>query len=295
MHPASTVADMSAVVVMLAPIVATPIAATLMPVVERFMAAVRCAAVASVAQAMAADIAKPTERVKLRNGRQHDAAGRFSLLESNLDRDEVTLQQISCKPMPDALYLSLWFPDFSGPAMLPHMFAVLQQFPFSDQRPGVAYVAVQPVSWNEASVLERRFSPGITPEEAVVVAADLIHDDYAYVFDAYWDLWTPDENGREWLLSPSLVKFIVQGEEFDNGASHETGHIEIDFGLDSLFVQENVELTEETEAKIRDNVAKLVEFTKKAEMNTRATSRRLWSESEESLPQKLIARLQKVQ
>jgi hypothetical protein len=197
--------------------------------------------------------------------------------------------------MPDPLYLSLWFPDFSGPAMLPHMFAVLQQFPFSAQRPGVTYAAVQPVSWNEASVLERRFSPGITPEEAVVVAADLIHDDYAYVFDAYWDLWTPDESGHRWLLIPSLVKLIVQGEEFDGGTYQETGHIEIDLGLDSLFVQENVALTDETQGKIRDNLAKLVEFTKRAEMNTRATSRRLWSESEESLPQKLIARLQKVQ
>jgi hypothetical protein len=197
--------------------------------------------------------------------------------------------------MSDPLYLSLWFPDFSGPAMLPHMFAVLQQFPFSAQRPGVTYAAVQPVSWNEATVLERRFVPGISPEEAVVVAADLIHDDYAYVFDAYWDLWTPDESGREWLLIPSLVKLIVQGEEFDDGTYQETGNIEIDFGLDSLFVQENIALTEETQAKIRDNVAKLVEFTRKAEMNTRATSRRLWSESEESLPQKLIARLQKVQ
>jgi hypothetical protein len=197
--------------------------------------------------------------------------------------------------MSDPLYLSLWFPEFSGPAMLPHMFAVLQQFPFSAQRPGITCAAVQPVSWNEATVLERRFSPGIAPEEAVVVAADLIHDDYAYVFDAYWDLWTPAESGQQWLLIPSLVKFIVQGEEFDEGAHQETGNIQIDFGLDSLFVQENVELTEETEVKIRDNVAKLVEFTKNAQMNTRATSRRLWSESEESLPQKLIARLQKVQ
>jgi len=179
--------------------------------------------------------------------------------------------------------------------MLPHLFAVLQQFPFSAQRLGVTYGAVQPVSWNEASVLERRFSPGITPEEAVVVAADLVHDDYAYIFDAYWDLWTPDEKGQQWLLIPSLIKFIVQGEEFDDETYQETGHIEIDFGLDSLFVQESVALTEETQAKIRDNVAKLVEFTKKVEMNTRATSRRLWSESEESLPQKLIARLQKVQ
>jgi hypothetical protein len=197
--------------------------------------------------------------------------------------------------MPDPLYLSLWFPDFSGPAMLPHMFAVLQQFPFSAQRPGITYAAVQPVSWNEASILERRFVPGITPEEAVVVAADLIHDDYAYIFDAYWDLWTPEQNGKQWLLVPSLVKFIVQGEQFDDRGHQETGNIEIDFGLDSLFVQEGIELTEETQETIRDNVAKLVEFTKKAEMNTRATSRRLWSESEESLPQKLIARLQKVQ
>jgi hypothetical protein len=195
--------------------------------------------------------------------------------------------------MPDPLYLSLWFPDFNGPAMLPFIHAVLQQFPFSEQRPGIAYVAVQPVSWNEASILERRFSPGIAPEEAMVVAADLIHDDYAYTFDAYWDLWTPDKEGR-WQLVPSVVRFTAQGEEFDDGTYQEAGHIEVDFGLDSLFVQENVELTEETQAKIRDNVAKLVEFTKKAEMNTRASGRLLWSESEENLPQKLIARLQKV-
>lgn len=196
--------------------------------------------------------------------------------------------------MADPLYLSLWFPDFNGPAMLPHIHAVLQQFAFSEQRPGITYVAVQPVSWEEASILERRFSPGIAPEEAMLVVADLIHDDYAYVFEAYWDLWTPDDAGH-WQQVPSLVTFTAQGEQFDEGTHEETGHIQIDFGLDSLFVQESVELTEETQAKIRDNVLRLIEFTKKLEMKTRATSRRLWSESEESLPQKLIARLQKVQ
>jgi hypothetical protein len=196
--------------------------------------------------------------------------------------------------MSDALYLSLWFPDFSGPAMLPHILAVLQQFPFSEHRAGITYIAVQPVSWNEASVLERRFSPGIAPQEAMLVAADLIHDDYAYVFDAYWDLWTPDQRG-EWHLVPSLVQFTAQGEEFEDGAQTETGHIQIDFGLDSLFVQDNVKLTDETQAKIRDNVSKLIEFTRKIENKTRASSRRLWSESDETLPQKLIARLQRVQ
>jgi hypothetical protein len=196
--------------------------------------------------------------------------------------------------MPDPLYLSLWFPDFSGPAMLPHMLSVLKQFPFSEQRPGVTDVAVQPVSWTEASVLEQRFSPGIAPEEAVVVAADLVHDDYAYVFDVYWDMWTVDAAGK-WTLAPSQVKIIAQGEEFEDGVQQETGHIEVDFGLDSLFVQEEVELTEESQARIRENVLRLIEFTKKVEMHSRASSRRLWSESDESLPQKLIARLQRVQ
>jgi len=197
--------------------------------------------------------------------------------------------------MADPLYLSLWFPDFSGPVMLPHALAVFEQFPFSAQRPGITYVAVQPVSWNEASVLERRFSPGIGPEEAVSVTADLIHNDFAYIFDAHWDLWTPDDTGRQWRLVPSLVKFIAQGDEFEEGTQEQTGHIQIDFGLDSPFLQETVELTDEVQSKVRDNVAKLVEFTVKAEKNTRASGRLLWSESDENLAQKLIARLQKVQ
>ena len=178
--------------------------------------------------------------------------------------------------------------------MLPHILAVLQQFSFSEQRPGITYVAVQPVSWNEASVLERRFSPGITPQDAVVIAADLVHDDYAYTFDAYWDMWTLDATGK-WSLIPSQVKIIAQGEEFEEGVQQETGQIQVDFGLDSLFVQEGAELTNENQAHIRENVLRLIEFTKKLEMHTRATSRRLWSESDENLPQKLIARLQRVQ
>jgi hypothetical protein len=197
--------------------------------------------------------------------------------------------------MPDPLYLSLWFADFSGPAMLPHALAVLQQFPFSTSRPGITYASVQPVSWNETSVLERRFSPGIPPEEALVVVADLIHDDYSYIFDAYWDLWTPEDSGRVWNLVPSRVKFILQGEEFDEGAQKQTGQIQIDFGLDAPFLQETVEFNDEAQKKVRENVTKLVEFTMKAEKNTRANSRLLWSESEENLAQKLIARLQKVQ
>jgi hypothetical protein len=195
----------------------------------------------------------------------------------------------------DPLYLSLWFSDFSAPEMLPHAFAVLQRFPFSAQRPGVSYFALHPVSWNEATVLERRFPAGIDPGEATLIAAELVHEDYAYVFEAYWDLWTPDASNEKWVLEPAVVKFIIQGEEFDEGAYQQTGHIQMDFGPDSYFLQPETPLSEQTRDKIRENVAKLVEFSKNVEQNSGTKARLLWSESEESLAQKLIARLQRVQ
>src|SRR5262249_3042726 len=118
--------------------------------------------------------------------------------------------------------------------MLTHTVAVFRQFPFSDQRPGVTYLAVHPVSWNEPTILERRLSPGVAPEEAINVASDLLHEDYAYVFESHWDLWTVDSSGR-WALTPSRVRIIAQGPEFDERISESTGHIEIDFGLDTAF------------------------------------------------------------
>jgi hypothetical protein len=196
--------------------------------------------------------------------------------------------------MADSLYLSLWFPSFEEPEILPRTVSVLQQFPFSPARPGISYIALHPVSWNEPTILERRFDPGVPPEEAAGVAADLVHDDYAYLFEAHWDLWTPPETGEHWALAPSRVWIIAQGAEFDEGTASETGHIQIDFGLDTPFLHEEVSLTQETEQRVRLNVQRLVEFTAKVEKNAGATGRLLWSESEENLAQKLIARLQKV-
>ncbi len=197
--------------------------------------------------------------------------------------------------MADPLHLSLWFPSFDQHDMLLHVLSVLQQFPFSEQRPGVTYLAIHPVSWNEPTILERRFTPGVAPEAAAAVAADLLHEDYAYVFEQNWDLWTPDSSGRQWALVPNHVRLIASGAEFDEQASESSGQIEIDFGLDTAFLQEGVELDAAAEQRVRANVHKLVDFTNKVEKNAQANGRLLWSDSEDNLAQKLIARLQKVQ
>jgi hypothetical protein len=197
--------------------------------------------------------------------------------------------------MGDSLYLSLWFPSFDEAEILPRAVSVLRQIPFSPALGGVTYSAIQPVSWSEPTILERRYRPGIAPEEAVAEVAEFLHDDYAYVFEAYWDLWTPPEGAEKWVLEPALVRLTAQGSEFEERAAEETGHIQIDFGLDTSFLHEEVEFTSAAERNVRSNVQKLVEFTANVEKNSGATGRLLWSESEENLAQKLINRLQRVQ
>src|ERR1019366_10522639 len=86
--------------------------------------------------------------------------------------------------MADSLNLSIWFPSFREGEMLPRALGVLRQFPSSNLREGITYLSVHPVSWAEPTVLERRFTPGISPEEAADVAGEFAHDDFAFVFEA---------------------------------------------------------------------------------------------------------------
>ena len=197
--------------------------------------------------------------------------------------------------MADALYLSIWFPSFTEAEMMPRALSMLRQFPYSGEQPGISYVAVQPVSWNEPTVFERRFQPAVDAEEAVTAAGEFLHQDYAYVFEAYWDLWAPKEGQVAWAKEPRRVRLVVHGTEFDDGAYQQEGHIRVDFGLDIPFLYEDVKLTAGAEERVRANVQKLVAFTSAVEQNCGISGRVLWSESEENLAQKLIARLQKVQ
>jgi hypothetical protein len=196
--------------------------------------------------------------------------------------------------MADSLYLSLWFSDFESTEMLPHAFHVLQQFVPSPSLPGVTHISLHPVSWIEPTILEQRYRPGIPPEQAIVIAADLLHDDYAYVLESNWDLWTPQPSG-EWIRQPSPARFIVRGDDFEEGESQTQGNIQVDFGLDTPFLHEELELTSELETRVRSNVQMLVDFINRVEKSAGAATRLLWSESEENLAQKLIDRLQRVQ
>jgi hypothetical protein len=195
--------------------------------------------------------------------------------------------------MADPLYLSVWFPHFSESDMMPRLLSVVRQFLFSASRPGITSVSVHPVSWSEPTILERRFRPGIAPEQAIAMTADMLHEDYAYLLEAYWDLWVPNEDSDEWIVAPRQVKFIAHGVEFDEGTYEESGHIQVDLGLDSPFLFDDVDLNQVSEPRVRANVQKLINFSNALEKHAGITGRVLWSESEENLAQRLIQRLQK--
>ncbi|AXC11768.1 hypothetical protein ACPOL_2446 [Acidisarcina polymorpha] len=203
--------------------------------------------------------------------------------------------------MADQLYLSLWFPNFRVAGLAPALVSVIRQFGRVGGSSRVAAATVYPISRTEAPTYQRIYSENemeeAIPELAVAAATESLHDDFAYEFDLIWDLWTPEVGGGLdpiWRKEPSRVSVIGFGPEFDDGAYEQNGHIRVDFGIDTPFLHEDVDLDLPAVSRVKENVQLLVDFTNAVQEHCGISSRLLWSESGESLAQKLVERLQRV-
>jgi hypothetical protein len=201
----------------------------------------------------------------------------------------------------DQLYLSLWFPNFRLAALGPAIVAVLKQLASAGSASSVTAAAVYPISWNEAPIYQRVYDEdepeAAQPEAAVAEAMQLLHEDCAYEFEVKWDLWVPESGGgldTKWRQEPRTIRITGFGPEFDEGSYEQNGQIRIDFGTDGPFLQEDVTLDPEAATYVKQNVQKLVDVTQAIQKNLSVASRLLWSESGESLAEKLIARLQRL-
>jgi hypothetical protein len=203
--------------------------------------------------------------------------------------------------MADRLYLSLWFPNFRLAALAPAIVSVLKQFGAAGHAPRVHAAAAYPISWNEAPFYQRIYEEEevqeSAPEQAVAEATQILHDDFAYEFEVKWDLWGPETVGGldpTWKQEPSVARVVGFGPQFDEEAYEQNGQVRVDFGLDTPFLLEEVELDQVGAEYIKRNIQKLVEITNAIQENCGISSRLLWSDSGENLAQKLIARLQRV-
>jgi hypothetical protein len=199
--------------------------------------------------------------------------------------------------MADRLYLSIWFPSFREPEMLPRLLSLVKQFPFSASKGGVGYIAVHSIGWDQPIIFQQTFDYRADPERVLALAGEFLQEDNAYEVEVMWDLWVPVQEGdldTTWELRPQAVKFIAFGAKFEEATYQQNGHIQVDFGFDEPFLYEEIEFNEVVERRIKANVHKLVSFTTAVEQNCGISGRVLWSESEDNLAQKLIERLQKV-
>jgi hypothetical protein len=206
--------------------------------------------------------------------------------------------------MADQLYLSLWYPNFRLITLPAALEKVMEQFAAVAGSSRVKAAATYPLSWNEAPTYQRVYDKEHDPDaidseprEAIPAAMEMLHDDFAYEFELIWELWVPDIGGGlnpVWRKEPRVVRIVGFGPEFDEAAYEQNGHIRVDFGPDTPFLQEDVDLDDEAAAHVKENVQLLVDFTNAVQQHGGISTRLLWSESGESLAQKLIARLQSV-
>jgi hypothetical protein len=234
--------------------------------------------------------------------------------------------------MSDTLYLSLWYPNLRIAALAGKLTAVLGAFAAHGGEKRVYSATVWPVSWNESPVFEQVYGRraravgdetdenciaelGAEPRLAVAEALELLHDDFAYEFQIGWSLWElenptvnagpstsaahaafaqDDSSYGHWTRQPRLVRVVGFGPLFDEATYEADGHIRIDFGSDTPFLEEDLELDSVAARHVEENVRQLVELTAAVEKASGATARILWSELGESFAERLAARLSKL-
>jgi hypothetical protein len=133
-------------------------------------------------------------------------------------------------------------------------------------------------------------APAISAQGRLSTRPPAAADDLAQ--DDNRDLSAPDAHvlGR-WARGPRLVRVTGYGPLFDEGAYEQDGHIRIDFGSDTPFLEEDADLDLVGARHVEENVRQLVELAGGVEKASGATARLLWSELGESLAQRLAARL----
>jgi hypothetical protein len=199
--------------------------------------------------------------------------------------------------------------------MLERFGAFLGTIPFSSTKPGFSYLVIRAVDSTESPMLEQdlRALP-LDAASIVELAKGYLHSDCAYEVQSSWDLWVYDSLAAKWQLHPQPLEVLCHGEDYDNGFWRENGHIQVNLGFEHFFTghagllgmhpgpkspaespeearfleamawPENLQAYQE---KTRENIRRLLEWTRLAEKALPVAQIRLWSEGEENFEARL--------
>jgi hypothetical protein len=217
--------------------------------------------------------------------------------------------------MSNQSYLNVWCKDFRGQGMLEQFGAFLATVPFSTQKPGFTCLIVRAIDSSQPPILEHDLRAVPLDAAGVIeIVRDHLHSDCSYEVRVNWDLWVFDPSSAKSKTEPQQLEIFCQGEDYDDGLWRENGHIEVDFGFEHLFTgharllgfrpndhpaaespeeahfleamawPENLEAYQE---KTRENIRKLLEWTRRIEKAVSVERIRLWSEGEDNFEARL--------
>ena len=191
--------------------------------------------------------------------------------------------------MSDRIRLSLWFERHPREQVLPRLVQAAQALPPESAAAGVRGLTVRALDWGEPPVLEERPQEYLAVEEAVRQMEEFVHDDCACELELAWPLWRFDE-GWSHVLCP--VTCISLGPGFAPGAIAGEGHLQVDFGLDEVFLAEMAPWNRDTRLHLQTNILQLLGFSQQLQRALQPQRRRLWSDQSADWTTRLTERLQ---
>ena len=212
--------------------------------------------------------------------------------------------------MSNLAYLSVWFRDFPEAQILDRFGKFLATVPFSASKPGFTYLTIRAVDSSESPVLEQDLrSVPMDAAGILELTRDHLHSDCSYEVRSDWDLWVWNAAEGGWKQEPQPLEILCYGEDFDDGFWRENGHIQVNLGFEHLFTghahllgfrhgeRAGAESPEEArfleamawpenlqryQEKTRENIRKLLDWTRQIEQALPTERLRLWSEGEEN-------------
>jgi hypothetical protein len=217
--------------------------------------------------------------------------------------------------MPNRAYASVWIRGFNEENMLAHFERFLASVPLAAAPPGFTGLVIRAVDFAESPLEEHDFR-GYAPSPADIAnLARLRHSaDVCYEVGARWDLWIRDKETASWKIQPSHMDISCYGPEFEGGVFAESGHFLVNLGFEHLFTGHAGLLTaddgriaepqhpeearflmwmsqpqnlREYQEKTRENIQKLMNWTRSVEDALPVERILLWSEGEENFEERL--------
>jgi len=164
---------------------------------------------------------------------------------------------------------------------------LLATLPFSETQPGITSLVIRAVDETEPLLEEHdlRAAPA-TPDGCITLARVHEHFDCRYEARAHWDAWTLE--GGAWRRGPSPLEVNCFGEEYDNGAYQDAGHLRVDLGFAEQFIASDAPTGA---ARQGENARALHNWLRQIKTGLPIERLLLWSEEEDDFEAQLDAAL----